>query len=300
MNTLFVGTNYQANLATYRNKASSFLQFDCTKTKANVILASLAQPSLLDEHQTICLTQANFLSSQNNTDLTGEELLSLLNESTTLLVQVDKLDARKKITKQFKQQFKVVQCDPLTNEGIREFVKEGLKQRKITLTDKQINWLVQVLPLDELLIQQELDKLAVYPDQLTNEVLLKLIHPERGQTIFLMVDALLEARYMIALGISRQLNEPFQMTLRSLSSLLRFMAQVAACDQMGLSQDQIVQQLKAHPYRVSQSLQKSRHYGFDHILDILSFLSDIDFASKKGLLDANEAFENWCIQQARQ
>ncbi len=80
-----------------------------------------------------------------------------------------------------------------------------------------------------------------------------------------------------------------------LASQFRFYNQVKTLLVSGLSEDQIKDQLKAHPYRVKLSVRAVSSITCDQLLRVLAMLADVDQKIKNGFIDKQLGFELFLV-----
>ena len=89
-------------------------------------------------------------------------------------------------------------------------------------------------------------------------------------------------------------KEPIFM-ISVLASQFRFYYQVKTLLVSGLNENDITQELKAHPYRVKLSVKAVGAVSCDQLLKVLAMLADTDQKIKSGLLDKQLGFELFLI-----
>lgn len=64
-----------------------------------------------------------------------------------------------------------------------------------------------------------------------------------------------------------------------------------------MDQNQIANQLKAHPYRIKLNMEKARSFHSEELLDTLNLLANLDQDIKMGKIDKDQGFENFILNQ---
>ena len=255
---------------------------------------------VIDDCLTFSLFSNNKLVICENADMfTGlsskdseiiEEYLNNFNSNTTLVLTVnnEKLDERKKITKLIKKVGKVISFNDNINPY--EIVKECLKDYEISTN--LISLLIDRVGDNPLILKNEIEKIKLYKDNktITKEDIINVTTKKVDTDIFKLLDYIVSDNKSKALEIYYEMlkmnEEPIKIIIM-LSNQFRIMYQAKELIKKGLSEKDIADILKIHPYRVKLAIQNGRKYSKETLLNYLSELADIDIDIKTGKINSN-------------
>lgn len=205
---------------------------------------------------------------------------------TVFIAPYEKLDERKKITKQMKQNSVMLIAEPLKENDLNVWVLSAVKSYGKTINNDAIDKLVEMVGVNMLQLQKEIEKLALYlgDDQvITVNLVEDLVAKTLEHDAFKMLNAYLAHNNAEAIQIYhdllRQKEEPI-MLVGLLSSNIRTMNNVFYLQRKGYHPTQIAKQLKVHPYRVKLMLEQKSRPSEERLLKALNKLSEIDLMLK--------------------
>lgn len=279
------------------------ITYDATATDIHVILEDATTIPFFSEHKVLLVHHANFLSTNNDTmiDVTAlEHYLDHPMESTILILLGDfeKLDARKKIVKKVQKTCKVLQFRKLDEQGKQNYIRTELQKRALFIDRAGQNELIQRLPLDIQSIHMEMDKLQLYGETITYDVVCRLITRPLEEDVFLLVNAVVDKNVKKAFHIWQDLcvlNKDAIYLIALLASQFRFLYEVKALMMQAKRKEDIVNALGAHPYRVQVTMKSAEHLNIEYLMEILERLATLDQRLKAGLLDKKLGFEMFLL-----
>ncbi|WP_409301789.1 DNA polymerase III subunit delta [Peribacillus sp. SCS-155] len=214
-----------------------------------------------------------------------------------LVAPYEKLDERKKITKELKQRAAVIEAKKLNEHEIRAWIKERASLSNVQILDEAIDMMLELAGTNLMLLTNELDKLSLYVDEgktIDREMVEQLVAKSLEQNIFTLVDKFLQRDLTGAVQIYhellRQNEEPIKI-LGFMASQVRLMYQVKALAKQGYSQQKIAGALKIHPYRVKLALEKTGRFNERELLSLIHDFAEADYKMKTGQLDKAIALE---------
>ena len=307
MNYLFYGKDngrvqkaIERVIKQYEN--SDVITVDMNTSSMSEVMLELTTLPFFSEHKVIILKNCAFLSSKNEEDLSSlEEFLNhpIMENTLIMSAEIEKCDARKKIVKLIQKTCKVQAFSSLNDQDKRSYVMEKCASMKLQMGTNTVSILVSLLPNDTAIIDQQLEKLACYPEKITQEVLDKLVHREPEDNIFLLSESLLKGNFKKAFSIYQDMKalsyDPIYFT-SVLGSQFRFTYQVKCLRLRGYSEERIAQMLHAHPYRVKMSAQLVAHIDLDRITYMIEKIAACDQNIKSGKVEKYVAFELFLIQ----
>lgn len=267
----------------------------------NTFLDECQTISMFSDKKLVIAENATMFTSGGTKDIDAlEQYLNSPNPSTTVVfaVYAEKLDERKKIVKLVKKIAKVMEFN--NEKDIRKYIKNELGNYQIS--EENINLLIDRVGENELLIQNEINKLKLYKSDniITNEDIIKITHKNINIDIFKLIDCIINKKNDEAMEIySEMINqneEPIKIIVM-LANQFRIMYQVKELVKIGYSEKEIATKLKLHPYRVKLANQNSRKFKSDTLIKYLKKLSDIDYNIKSGKIDKYLVLELFILKK---
>ncbi len=218
--------------------------------------------------------------------------------STLIIVApYEKLDKRKSATKALFKHSVVVDCQPIRDYELRQWLDDMLLQHRLALTEEAKLRLEAEFGPNLFLLQQEVEKLASYAEEgeeVTEAIVGEIMAQSTEQTAIDLADAVLQKDLAEALKVFHQLekmNESPVSLIALLAYQFRRILQAKIYREQGLTLRQIQGKIKAHPYVVKKAYERSQAYsrrGLYHIIDQLALA---DYEIKSGRKDEKIAFE---------
>lgn len=276
-------------------------KLDFTDCGLNTFLDECQTISMFSDKKLVIAENATMFTSGGTKDIDAlEQYLNSPNPSTTVVfaVYAEKLDERKKIVKLVKKIAKIMEFN--NEKDIRKYIKNELGTYQIS--EENINLLIDRVGENELLIQNEINKLKLYKGNniITNEDIIKITHKNINIDTFKLIDHIVNKKNDEAMEMySEMINqneEPIKIIVM-LANQFRIMYQVKELVKIGYSEKEIATKLKLHPYRVKLANQNSRKFKSDTLIKYLKKLSDIDYNIKSGKIDKYLALELFILKK---
>ncbi|WP_456278221.1 DNA polymerase III subunit delta [Bacillus sp. AK128] len=234
-----------------------------------------------------------------------EEYISSPSPTAVFVIVVDseKLDERKKITKLLKKEAEVFEATLTDEKSLVTWIHSEAKQLKVGITDDAMGMLIQYVRGTVTLLVQELHKMALYVGEegtITPEVVGLLSSRTVEDNIFELIDCVLSQNISKSLEIYHdllKLNEEPIKILSLLSGQYRLLYQVKDFSRRGYSQQQIANHLKIHPYRVKLASQKATQFSNEYLLQSINALAEMDYQIKSGQQEKRLALELFILKQ---
>lgn len=274
--------------------------YNALDTSIDVILEDAQTIPFFTEKKGILIQNANFLSSNNDTDIALDKLEAYLSkplDSTVLILTgaFPRMDMRKKIVKKIASLCKVTVCNKLDKHNLSNYVKEEINKRHLKMEETVFRQLCEQLPYDIATIQSELDKLELYGGTIDAQTLICLTTRTLEDDVFALVNAVVEknVKKMFSIWEDLQiLNKDPIYLIALIASQFHLLFQVKCAMIKGMhDQSEIASLLSVHPYRVKLALPVCARLSVDTIMDLLHRLADLDQSIKSGKLDKKLGFE---------
>lgn len=276
-------------------------KYDLNNDMLSLVLEDAKTISLFGDKKLVIAENANMFTGSTSKDSELiEEYLNHINENTILILTVhnDKLDTRKKITKQVKKVGKVLEFND--DLDMTSLVRRLFKDYNIDY--KTINLFLDRVGNNPLIIQSEINKIKIYKGNdrnITDEDILNLTVKLIEIDIFKLIDYIIKKDKEKALELYYEMlkmnEEPIKIIV-ILANQFRIMYQSKELLKKGYSEKDIAATLKIHPYRVKLAIQNSRSYTSEILLKYLNDLADIDIGIKTGTLNKDLALELFILR----
>ncbi|WP_088102537.1 DNA polymerase III subunit delta [Halalkalibacter urbisdiaboli] len=214
-----------------------------------------------------------------------------------ILAPYEKLDERKKLTKQLKKQTVVVEANPFDEKMTEAWIEEQANLKQIRFTEAGKERLLERQGTNLLLLSSEIDKLSLYAgeggvvDETMVELLVsKTLEQDVFELINLVVKKKLDKALVIYHDLLKQKEDPLKI-LALLARQFRIYYQVKEMTRRAYSQKQMAAQLKLHPYVVKLASAQIQHFDEKRLLYILNQAAETDYAIKRGTMDKVLAVE---------
>lgn len=277
-------------------KDFNFSVYDLAETPIDVALEDAETFPFFGERKVIFLHNPAFLTAEKSKEKIEHNLAKLeayLKEPAPYTVMVisapyEKLDERKKITKELKRNAELVEAKKLKEHELINWVKNRAKSSGIEFEPNAIEQLVALVGTNMFMITSEVDKLALYAaDQKKIDVNLveKLVSRTLEQNIFTLIEKVVQRKLDEALRIYydllKQNEEPIKI-LALLAGQFRLIYQVKELSRRGYGQQQIAGFLKTHPFRVKLALGQAGKFSDEELTSLMEMLAEADYQMKTG------------------
>lgn len=277
----------------------NFSQFDLEEIPVETALEDVETLPFIGERRLVFMQNPFFLTSEKSkskVEHNVKRLEAYLSDPVPYSIVVltapyEKLDERKKITKELKRKAVLVEAKKLGDRELKVWVKERVAEYHVQIDDQATELLLELAGTNLMMLTNELDKMSLYvgdDERITVEVVEKLVAKSLEQNIFTLVDSVLQRKMESAMTILhdllRQNEEPIKI-LSVMAGQVRLMYQVKELSRQGYSQQKIAGQLRVHPYRVKLALEKTGKFQERELLSIIDNLAEADYKMKTGQAD---------------
>jgi DNA polymerase III subunit delta len=278
------------------DKDFNFTAYDLEETPIETALEDAETFPFLGEKKVIFLHNPKFLTAEKTKDKMEHNLARLelyLKEPAPYTVLVisapyEKLDERKKITKELKRSAVTVEAKKLNEYDLKNWVKERAKMNGIVFDPDALELLITLVGTNMFMITSEVDKLALYAaekKQINASMVEELVSRSLEQNIFTLIEKVVQRRPEDALRIYydllKQNEEPIKI-LALLAGQFRLIYQVKELSRRGYGQQQMAGYLKTHPFRVKLAAGQANQFTDEELTNLMKMLANADFQMKTG------------------
>lgn len=270
--------------------------YDLEETPIEVAIEDAETLPFMGEKRLIFLDNPYFLTSEKTKEKVEHNLKRLeeyIIEPSPYSVIVfscpyEKLDERKKITKELKRKGVVLEAKKLNERDLKVWLKKRAKMQGVSIHDDALEHMIALAGDHLFLLISELDKLALYAGEgqvIDMEMVQLLVSRTLEQNIFDLVDNIIDRKIEEALRIYydllKQNEEPIKI-LSIIAGQFRLIYQVKELMKRGYGQQQIAKILKVHPYRVKVAAGQGKKFSDKELVRVMDILADADYQSKSG------------------
>jgi DNA polymerase-3 subunit delta len=286
-------------------------RFDLNEISLETVLEDAETLPFMAERKLIIAQRASFFTGAKENTKVEHNLEKLMDymkapmEHTVLVFTVDaeKLDERKKITKELKGQDALIPFSSLTTGELHQWIEQQTESSDCYFTSEAIDYLIVCTGANLQQLTQEIEKITLYAThgEITKETIDKLVTKSVEQSIFILIDEIVRMRVGKGLHILHELLKQREEPIKILMLMVRqfrIILQVKQLLQMGYSQQQIASQIGLHPYAVKIASEQGRNYNEKTLSHVLSRCADLDYAMKTGKMDKVLGLEMFLFQLA--
>lgn len=266
--------------------------YDLTTTPLNTLLDDALSAPFFGEKRVVVGQNAAFLGTQpqklqQKTDELAKYLTTPNQTSIVLLLApFVKLDARKKISKQLKQQAFVIDCSYPNESVVKQQIFAYATSQQVTLDNAAMQLLLTKTGANLQSIMNELPKLvlaAADTHQITEAMVAQLVASSVEENVFELVNLVLAKKTGAALAmfgdLINQQEEPTKLVMLLISQF-RLLISTVSLKQRGYSQGAITQTIKVHPYRIKLALRTSRNFKLESLKQAFLGLAELEIKLK--------------------
>lgn len=288
----------------------NFLSFDMENASLDEVVAEAETLPFFGEQRLVFVENPYFLTGEKinngieqNTDLLVDYLKAPL-ESTVLVffAPYEKLDERKKVTKQLKKTAITIDVKQLNEKEVRQYLMNTLNNSEIEMDRYAIDLFLRLTDLDLSKLMRELQKLMLFAQdqkKITTQEVEQLVPKTLEHNLFDMTQYVLTGNTEQALRLYEDLVLQGEETIKInaiLLAQLRLLLQTKFLIKIGYQQANIAETLKVHPYRVKLAMQEVRRFDEGLLIRLFDRLVELDYQIKTGQIDKELSFQLFVLQ----
>lgn len=235
-------------------------------------------------------------SAQKTVQETLEQNLDNLPDTTELIIVEPTLDKRTSYYKALQKQTDFREFKELDEHGLSRWLVDQAVSENATLSQSDAHYLVQRVGTNQLLLANELKKLASYKPAVTRQTIDLLTEPAPQSSIFDLLDAALAGNQKKTLQLyheqRQQKVEPLAI-MGMLAWQLHILALVKTAGSR--SQADIAREAKVSPYVLSKTAGIAQKHSLTNIKSWVHEGSQLDIRLKRQPIDADEAMITYLL-----
>jgi DNA polymerase-3 subunit delta len=274
-------------------------QFDLEEIPVEKALEEAETLPFMGEKRVVFLHNPVFLTTEKSKSKVEHQIASLERyiqnpapySVIVLSAPYEKLDERKKITKELKRRAVVVETKKLNEQELKSWVHDKVRAAGKKIDEEALRTLLELAGTNLMLLNSEVDKMLLYigqDDIITKETVELLVSKSLEQNVFTLVELVLQRRISESVSMLQDLlnqnEEPIKI-LSIMAGQLRLLYQVKELANQGYGQQRIATLLKVHPFRIKLALEKVKEFKTDELLYLMNQLADADYKMKTGGMD---------------
>jgi DNA polymerase-3 subunit delta len=260
----------------------------------------------MGDYRIIIAEYADFFGSINSKQAHDIDMLNnfILNPPSYSKIifrtSLEKLDKRKKITKQFEKLDAIIAFNQLQGRQLDEWVVKRVKKYNCDIDADAIYQLVYAVGSNLTLLVNEIDKLCLYVNKgriTKNEVKL-LVTRTLEQNIFLVIDKIAQKKINQGLQIVYDLVKNKESPILLLFLLAKKFRMMLICKELsekGYSSQQIANQTNQHPYTIKITMEQGNSFSKNNLREIIKSLAVADEHIKTGQMTELVALEKFIL-----
>jgi DNA polymerase III subunit delta len=283
----------------------NFSTYDLEETPIEVALEDAETFPFMGEKRLIVMQNPVFLTSEKSKGKVEHNITKLeeyLNNPAPYSIVVitapyEKLDERKKITKELKRKAVVEEAKKLGDQELKKWIKDRSISNGVDIDENAIEKMVSVAGSNLFVLTNEIDKMSLYvgiDKRIDIHTVEKLVSKTLEQNIFELVEKVVHRKVEDALRIYydllKQNEEPIKI-LALLSGQFRLIYQVKELSSKGYGQQQMATTLKQHPYRVKLAAGQAHLFSVEELKRLVHLFADADYQMKTGGLNKTMIIE---------
>ncbi|WP_422699334.1 DNA polymerase III subunit delta [Enterococcus durans] len=288
----------------------NFLSFDMENSSIDEIIAEAETLPFFGDQRLVFVENPYFLTGEKGTngiDQNTDLLVNYLKEplETTVLVifaPYEKLDERKKVTKQLKKTAITIDVKQLDEKAVRQYLLNTLENSEIKMDRQAIDLFLRLTDLDLSKMMRELQKILLYGQEqevITVKEIEQLVPKTLEHNLFDMTQYILSGRTEKALRLFQDLVTQGEETIKInaiLLSQIRLFLQTKFLVKIGYQQANIAETLKIHPYRVKLAMQEVRKFNEQTLRRLFDELVEMDYEIKSGKIEKELSFQLFVLR----
>lgn len=274
----------------------NFAQFDLEETPIETALEDVETLPFMGERRLVFMQNPFFLTAEktkSKVEHSVKRLEAYLADPVPYSIVVftapyEKLDERKKITKELKRKATVVEAKKLNEYELKSWIRDKMNKANVEMNEKAMDRLLELAGTNLMMLTNEIDKLLLYVEgehRIEVDIVEKLVAKSLEQNIFSLVDSVLQRNLENTMAIYHDLMQQNEEPIKILSVMagqVRLMYQAKELSRQGYSQQKIASVLKVHPFRVKLAQEKTNQFQEQELLHLINELAEADYRMKTG------------------
>lgn len=241
------------------------------------------------------LTKSSNMDDDSQLEHFIKYLDKIENDVIIILIVNDKLDERKKITKQLRQKAVVKEFNKVKVNDLDLYARNLFKEHNYDIDYKTIRLLIDRIENDMGILSQEINKLMLYKKddkKIISSDIEELVCRPIVDNVFELIDAVIKKDIRKIFDLYNRLlfqgEEPIKIIV-ILANQFRLIYQVKRLKKLGYTENDIISRLRIHPYRIK--LASEVKLDEQILLTYIDRLANLDIDIKMGKINKDMGLE---------
>lgn len=274
------------------------INIDLSISKFDDVITEASIPSMFSSIKVIVAKNFEIDKVTEEEYLKLSKYLSYDSKDVYIILLANKVDARRKNYKLFKDNFKVIGEEVKSSLNVKEYICDYVKENKYKFNDMDIDYFISLVGYNVNNIKNELDKLFLYKIKdkcITKDDIDLLINANIDDAMYEFTNAILDNNYDKVVTMYEKFkrdNVSFDYLISSIAGSIRTNLIIKILSKEGKSNIEIANIIGKKEYFVKKSLERLYQYTVDSLTNYLGELALIDrnFKSGKSNIDELELF----------
>ena len=286
-------------------KDNSYEIFNLNKSSIKEVLEEAAYFSLDNNKKFLVVSNSDIFGSDKIDESITDALINYFNNpnpNTVIIFTTQKpIDSRKKIVKELKSKYKVINAPKMDRKQISEKLTNYVKENDFDIDYQSVNYIVNNCYNNLDIMFNELDKIMLYynfPCRIKYTDVIAIVGAELDSNNFHFVNAVIDKKLEESLKLLNSLKI-YKVDSTILATLLareyRLMYYVKKMYQKRIDIYEICQNLSLADWQVNKLYNNGLHYSESELLKNLVDLCNIDMNIKKGIWDKDIALYGFLL-----
>ena len=288
------------------NEIDNKIVYNYPEDTIESVIEECLYDDLFGSKKIVIYNDSLFLTGKNSFESKAlDKYIDSPNENSILIFKVNdsKLDERKKLVKTLKEKAIVIEFKELEEKDMPSYIRNYFNNLNFKIDFNSINEIVSRINNNSKVLVKELEKLYLYrinEKVITLEDVKKVITKyEDDSKIYKLVNAVINkdkaSMFIIYKDLSDNKEEPIAL-IALIANQLRLILQCSILKSDGLSNKEIANKLKEHPYRVELAIKETYNITNNKLRDLLLILADLDLKIKTGEIVKDDALEIFFLE----
>lgn len=295
---LIYGESYrliEEEIAKIKKEETNIVVMDLSESSMEDVIREATYVSMFQENKILIVRNAFIFTSAKTKEEDLELLLKYIENpislTTIIFTTYEKVDARKKIYKEFTKKYKVISVGNLSVNDLIAKVRDVCFKNKFKIDNETIQYILNCCGNNYDLIYNELQKIFLYyqePQKIELEDAKEIVSKILVDNNFKFVEAVVNKNSRLALKLLEDLYtlkvDPIALIML-LAREYRLMFSVTTLMSNGLQKNDICKNLGLQDWQIEKIRKEAAGYYVDDLKNYLKRLSEIDYKIKSGEKD---------------
>lgn len=287
-------------------KENDYLIMNMNRSNISELLEEASYFSFDNTLKYIVVNNADFFGTGKIDEKENQKLQNFINNpnpnTIVIFTTLNGIDLRKKIVKEIKEKYTLINILPWDKKKMREEAEKYLKKYNYNIDYKTAYYIIENIYNNVDILFNELDKIMLYynhPCTIKMEDVEKVVGKEIDSNNFHFVTAVIEKNLENSIEILNNLKI-YKVEAISLIILLareyRLMYYVKKMRNNKESMEMICKELNIQEWQATKLYNNGLKYNEEELLKCIYMLGDIDLKIKKGIYDKDTALYSFLLE----